>query len=59
MEKGKCSIEEIKGLAEDLKAEIWSYLEDNKLVHKGLKEYMNDVLDCLDECPDYCDKDDK
>ena len=50
------SIEEIKLLAEELKAEIWEYFHANKINHKGVRSCMNELLDCLDECPEYCDK---
>jgi hypothetical protein len=52
----KITIEEINTTAENLKSSIWEYFRVNKIDHKGVRNCMNELLDCLEECPEWCDK---
>lgn len=42
-------LHELMEMAEDLKANLWAYMESNDKEHKGLKETMNELLDLMDE----------
>lgn len=43
------SLRDLVESAEDLKADILSFMERNKIEHKGLKRTVNEMLDLLDE----------
>jgi peptide subunit release factor 1 (eRF1) len=40
---------DLKQKAEELKEEIWSYMDCQKKEHAGLKEAVNEMLDLIDE----------
>ena len=42
----------VLGLAEDLKCELWHYMEVSKKVDQSIKDKMNELLDMLDNLKD-------
>lgn len=46
---GLKSVHELLEQAEELKQDLWTFMDENKREHSGVKETMNELLDLIDE----------